>query len=147
MTMKVLARFASVLALALTALGCDFLEYGPGGDTAEAETRVLHVLASMQKAGDTTSLDLQEGVCRWYNGKRYIGDAMEMEAALDGFDRWRRARNVYNRRIASYEITGSEVVPDSDPPAAVVTVTIEGKSHQILVPEDRPMSWHGTPPR
>jgi hypothetical protein len=82
MSMKAVTRFAPVLALALTALGCDFLEYGPGGDAKEAETRVLHVLASMQKAGDTTSLDLQEGICRWYNGKRLIGDAMEMEAAL-----------------------------------------------------------------
>jgi len=145
--MKPTARFALLLAFAVAALGCDFLEYGPGGDAAEAESRVLHVLASMEKAGDTTNLDLQEGICRWYNGKRLIGDAMEMEQAMDGFDRWRRERNMYNRRLASYEITGSEAVADSNPPAVVVDVTIEGKPHQILVPEDRAMSWHGTAPR
>ncbi len=145
MTMKAATRFAPVLALALTALGCDFLEYGPG-KTAKAETRVLHVLAAMEKAGDTTSLDLQEGISRWYNGKRFI-NSMEQDAAVAGFDRWRRARNVYNRKIASWEITGAEVAEGSDPPAVVVTVTIEGKTHQILVPEDSPMSWHGTPPR
>ena len=147
MIMNIAFRSALLLALALAALGCDFLEYGPGGNTAEAESRVLHVLASMQKAGDTTGLEIQEGLCRWYNGKRLIGDALAFDEAVTGFDRWRRERNVYNRKIASYEITGSTEVPDSDPPAVIVDVTIEGKAHQIMVPEDSPMSWHGPAPR
>lgn len=145
--MYIAIRFSLLLTLAFAALGCDFLEYGPGGNTAEAESRVLHVLAAMQKAGDSTGLDLQEGICRWYNGKRLIGDALTFDAAVTGFDRWRRERNVYNRKIASYEITGSEEVPDSDPPAVIVDVTIEGKPHRILVPEDSAMSWHGPAPR
>ena len=140
------ARSALLLALGLATLGCDFLTYGPG-ETSEAETRVNAVLAGMQKAGDTTNLDLQEAVCRWYNGRRILNDAMEMEAALDGFDRWRLERKVANRRIASYELVAAEVVPDTNPPAVLVTVTIEGKTHQILVPDKQAMSWHGKPPR
>lgn len=140
-------RYAILLALAVALTGCDFLAHGPRGAVAAAEKRVNAVLAGMHTSGTTTDMNLQEAVCRWYNGKRFINDAMEMEAALDGFDRWRRERKMFNVDIPAYEIVESEVVADSDPTMVIVTVTIGGKTHQIKVPDSRAMSWHGKPPR
>lgn len=144
-----LHRPTLLFVLGIALLGCsgDFMRFGPRGEVAEAEERVNAVLAGMQEAGDSTSVTLQEAVCRWYNGKRFVSDAFEQEAAADGFDRWRRERNLYNRKIASYEIVSSELVPDAERTTVLVTVTIEGKTHRIEVPEKRKMSWHGSAPR
>lgn len=141
-------RALTLLALALSTLGCDFMLHGPGGAAAAAEKRVGAVLAGMeQEGGAGRGPAIQESMCRWYNGKRFIADRDEAEAAMDGFDRWTKQRRLYGRKISSYRIVESEMIEGAEPETALVTVEIEGKTHQIRVPADGPMSWEGRAPR
>lgn len=138
-----IARGLVLPALALSTLACDALIHGPGGAAAAAEQRVETVLAGMQQDGDGTGAVIQQALCTWYNGQRFIADRDEAEAAMDGFDRWTRQQGLYGRKISSYEIAGSELVEGADPETAVVSVTIEGKSYRIRVPAGKAMSWEG----
>ena len=106
-----------------------------------AEKRVYFVLEGTLKGESATNNDRYRSVCQWYQGTNTLPSNDILDKASDDFDRWQRAKKIHPT-ITSYEITGAERVPDSDPPTVRVSVTIDGsKELQIDVARKTELSW------
>lgn len=104
-----------------------------------AERRVTAMLDGWQKGGTGTGGDAQVAVCQYYAGVIYISDQKLLEAASDGFDRFRRDKKLY-RSIKSYEVVGSEAHAN-DQSTSIVRITIDGEPYELEVRDKQPIRW------
>lgn len=144
-------RWAVTIGLTLgvlgTVSGCDqavakFEEYDL---KRRSEQRVDVILKGIQEGGTGTSTVVQTSMCRWWNNTIFLS-GNEADAASNRFDRWREKGRIY-RKIAGYEVTGSEIDAEAEHPTVLVHGTIEGESFTMRVPEDLTISWVDTPGR
>ena len=111
-----------------------------GSPTDAAEARVKQILDNLEKGGDGNDVPLQTAICQWDSGLIVIQDRGELEQAYDAFDGWRDEFDINHRKIASYSITGSELVQEK-PPVVMVSGTIEDRAFKMRVPDKRRISW------
>jgi len=104
-------------------------------------SRVDQMLHGMLAGGVGTSGDIQEAICFWYNGTRFISDRNELMSASDQFDEWRRVRDLY-RKIESYEIAEISATSKILPEEFIVTVRIDGKAYAMLVKKRETIKWY-----
>ena len=106
---------------------------GPSYDKI-ALARVNRVLSEMHS--EKTS---QFAVTFWYKNKRIL-DTTEMSIASDGFDKWRKQKDLY-RQVGDYSVIDSKVVDGEKVPTAIVRFMLEGKEYRVRVPKDLPIRW------
>jgi hypothetical protein len=121
-------------------LGCDsesLSKFKIGDDPADvAKKRVDFILKAVK---DRDGEKEQAAICQWYKGVVYLQDQNEQEAAVDGFDAWRREGDIYDG-MDSYEIVEARPVSNS-PDAFYVDVKIDGGQRTLKVPKDDRISW------
>jgi hypothetical protein len=122
-----LALASSVAA----ALGCNVLKRD------EARTRAENILNGM-KHGYLDG-EWQTAVCMWYDGVVSLADQRELEEATDGFERWLRDAGIQTP-IAGYEIV-EVTISKGTPPAALVSVRIDGAPHRMRIVKHETVSW------
>ena len=133
--------FPLLLLLTLVfGLGCNsdqLSKFKIGDDPADlAKKRVDFILKTVK---DHDSEKEQAAVCQWYKGVVFLQDQSEQEAAVDGFDSWRREGEIYDG-MDSYEIGEARPVSGSTD-SFYVDVMIEGAKHKLKVPKDDRISW------
>jgi hypothetical protein len=126
----------------LFVLGCEnahLAKIGLADDPADlAKKRVDFILTA---AKDRDPEKEQAAACQWYKGTVYVQDQNEQEAAVDGYDSWRREGDIYDG-MDSYEIIG--VRPSTKTEGTFyVDVTIDGEKKKLKVPKDDRISWAG----
>jgi hypothetical protein len=121
-----------------------FGRFGGSGDKPAVKARKrLDAFLESWKAGGTRGNDAERTAASlWARGVRFVGGE-EFRDAMDGFDRFRRSKDLYGE-ITSYSV-------DSGPTHAEVegrgaynefVVTINGAQHKIGVPEkENPLFW------
>ena len=122
--------------------GCDpeALIYGPNTKVKKAEERLNVVIGGMNK-NDEYSGDLQAAICMWNHGAPIMTLDGSLDKAWNDFDDWTRKKGLYGKRIESYEIVESTVIPDSDPVTVSSTVKINGKKYTMLIVEGAQIRW------
>ncbi len=125
-TMKRMA--IGVVLCSLVLLACDNSE-------REAQNRVTLMMTGWQATGG----DMEEAVCRWYNGTRRL-QLDHLKHAQVTFDDWRREKSLY-KKIGTWAITDIKKESGSDPPAAIVSVDIDGQGYRMRVPHEQPIEW------
>src|SRR4051794_66037 len=111
-----------------------------GGPETAAKSRVKQILEGLQREGDGGGLALQAAVCRWDSDLVAIQDQREFEEAYDAFQLFLDQRGINHRKIASYEITGAEVIQEK-PPVVIVSGKIEDRPFKLKVPDKRRLIW------
>jgi len=134
-----LAMVAVGTGLLLPACGGEFLMYGPDAKLKKAVERVRSMLQGMHTGGDGTGGDMQESVCRWYNGKIALSHGLG-KAEL-AFNDWLREKGLYGKRIGEYRIVRSKVKKGSDPVIVLMIIEIDAQDYLLKVPEGQPISW------
>ncbi|HEY2324563.1 MAG TPA: hypothetical protein VGJ82_17010 [Thermoanaerobaculia bacterium] len=128
-----------VIAWTLVVIAAGLLLFwakGPGYEKLAAE-RVDKILHDMKSGRD---VEMQFSVTLWAKNRRVL-DQTEMNIATNHFDRWRQAKDIYNKPFSSYKIVKSELVKEEKNPTALVTFTIEDKEYKVRVPKDDEISW------
>ena len=138
----VLWKTSLIAPVVLGLSGCDpeSLMYGPNAKVRKAEERFGAVVGGMNK-NDGYSGDLQAAICMWNHGAPVMTLDGSLDNAWNDFDNWLRKKGLYGRKIESYEIVESTVVPDTDPVTVSMTVEINGKKHTVLIPEGSQIRW------
>ena len=132
-----------LLAAAMAGIsGCDpeALMYGPNAKVRKAEERFNAVIGGMNK-NDGYSGELQAAICMWNHGAPIMTLDGSLDKAWNDFDDWMRKKSLYGRKIESYEIVESTLVPDSEPVTVSMTVKINGRQHTVLIPEGSQIRW------
>ncbi len=119
--------------IAFGILLCSLVLLACGSPELDAHNRVTMMMDGLDR-GDT-----EEAVCRWYNGTRQL-QLDHLKHAQDRFDDWRRAESMY-REIDSWAITDVTQESGSNPPAAIVSIDIDGQSYKMRVPSEKPIEW------
>lgn len=102
-----------------------------------AAQRMRLILIEMQVGKNP---DFTRAVQLW--GKAPIQmDSMEMMAASNGFDHWRRDKGLYDKPFTQFEVTNSKIVEGEKVPTAIVTFTIDGTEYKARVIRGRPITW------
>ena len=130
------------MLMMLSALGCEnaqLAKIGLADDPADlAKKRVDFILKTVQ---DRDPGKEQAAICRWYKDVVFLQDQNEQEAAVDGFDSWRREGDIYDG-LDSYEIL--EARPSTKAEGTFyVDVKIDGGKRTLKVPKDDRISWAG----
>lgn len=107
----------------------------------DAENRVRTVLKSWQVGPDGNQTDPQLAICQWARGVVLISNLTELGKAQDAFEVWRGQKGYAYRPIQTFEVTGTSVVPDTDPPEVRVDVVIDGKPMAMLVVAEEHIRW------
>ncbi len=118
---------------------CSLVLLGCGNPELDAHNRVTMMMTGWQSGGTTSGGDIEEAVCRWYNGARQL-QLDHLKVARDKFDEWRREKSLY-KRIESWTINDVTKESGSDPPAAIVSIDIDGQSYKMRVPKEKPIEW------
>jgi len=84
--------------------------------------------------------DMQEAICMWYQGTRFIADDLRLAEVRDEFDAWRRQKDLYGH-IDEWEITSMAREEGSDPPALIVSIDIDGYTYGMRVMDREPIEW------
>ena len=113
-----------------------FWAKGPGYEKLAAD-RVDKILHDMMSGRDN---EMQFSITLWYKNKRTL-DSTDMNIAVEHFDKWRRAKQIYGKPFSNYKIVSSELVKEEKNPTAIVTFTIEDKQYKVRVPKDDEISW------
>lgn len=132
-----------LLAAAMAGIsGCDpeALMYGPNAKVRKAEERFSAVIGGMNK-NDEHSGELQAAICMWNHGAPVMTLDGSLDKAWNEFDDWTRRKSLYGRKIDSYEIVESTLIPDSEPVTVSMTVKINGRKHTVLIPEGSQIRW------
>ena len=103
----------------------------------EAKTRVENVLNGLKK--DDMSAAFQLAVCQWFDGSYTMGDS-DLEAAQSQFLSWLKEKSIH-QPIQSGSVQEVKVLSSLAAPAAVVTVSIDGRTYSMKVTKDRPIEW------
>lgn len=141
--MKLSHVAAAAVAVVLLA-GCDpeVLVYGLNPKVKKAEQRVQEMLEGMRLEGDRASGQaIQKSICRWYNGSAVIADRGEFEVAYEDFEKWRRKKSLFDKKLDSYSIVSSELVEGSSPATVNMTIEIDGRKLGLEVPDEEPIRW------
>jgi hypothetical protein len=101
------------------------------------KTRAENILNGM-KHGYLDN-EWQVAAAMWYAGVVRLSDQKELEYAVDGFERWLRDAGIQTP-IAGYEIV-EVTIPKGTPPAALVSVRIDGALHRMRIVKDETVSW------
>jgi hypothetical protein len=138
------ARWKSFLLLAVTVgvAGCnpESILYGPNAKVRKAEGRLTAVINGMNKNDDYQG-DLQAAICEWNHGAPVMTLDGDFDKAWNDFDNWMRAKSLYGKKIESFEIVESTLVPESEPATVSMTVKINGREHSLLIPEGAQIRW------
>lgn len=141
MRARMLKSLALVMMLGFV-VGCgqeQLAKIGLADDPAElAKKRVDFILKTVK---DRDAAKEQAAVCRWYKDVPYIQDQNEQEAAVDGFDSWRREGDIYDG-MDSYEIVEARPAGGAAD-TFYVDVKIDGGKRTLKVPKDDRISWAG----
>lgn len=107
----------------------------------KATMRVEVMMKGWKDAGTSAEAGAQEAACEWYAGKRAVSERDELEKASDGFDRWRRKKQLY-RSISTYSVSDTELVEKADQSYTKMKLEIDGKTYRISVPDgEAPITW------
>lgn len=139
-----MTRTVTLLLAVLCVLGTACDQLGKvGGLTArhDAENRVRTMLQGWQAGPDGQETNLQTAVCQWARGVMVIADLVELGRAQEAFETWRGRLGYSYRPIGSFEITGTSVVPGSDPPVVRVETVIDGHPAAMLVQSRERIRW------
>lgn len=134
---------ACLLAAVMTGVvGCDpeALLYGPNAKVRKAEDRLTAVINGMNKNDDYQG-DLQAAICQWNHGAPVMTLDGDFDKAWNDFDDWTRKKSLYGRKIESFQIVESALIPDSEPATVSMTVKINGREHTVLIPEGAQIRW------
>jgi hypothetical protein len=132
---RMMKRFAvAVLVCCLFLPACSWFEW------RDARTRVEAMMESWRTGGTGSGGDMQEAVCMWYQGTRFMLDDIKLAKVRDEFDNWRHQKSLY-KRIDTWEISSMAREKDSDPPALILTVDIDGKTYGMRVVDREPIEW------
>lgn len=124
-----------VAAVALAAVaGCDFLAKD------KVKTRVTSILEGMHRDNGGTGPEMQMAISQWRYGQSNIGDQGLLTAAYDQFTVWSREKGLTGR-IGTYAIVSMEAVSGAVPKTYIVTVTIDGTTYKMKVPDGEAISW------
>ncbi len=104
-----------------------------------AKTRVTNVLTGMRE-GTGTGAKVETAMAMWAEGKLRITDRDRLSAASDGFDKWRRAKDLY-RPTGEFTVDSVEMVKDAPEETAIVSFTLEGKPYKVKVPKSSFIRW------
>jgi hypothetical protein len=128
-----------VIAWSLVVVVAGILLFWAKGPSYEklAGERVDKILHDMMSGKET---EMQFSVTLWAKNKRVL-EQTEMNIAMNHFDRWRQAKDIYGKPFSSYKIVKSELVKEEKNPTAIVTFTIEDKEYKVRVPKDDEISW------
>src|SRR5207247_7215851 len=102
--------------------------------TRDARDRVTALFAEMRTAHKA---DMSKAIKLWAG--RGAVDMRELSSMSDGFDRWRTSNNLYHE-VAIANVTESTMM-SADPPAARVTVFLNGVQKTLRVPKGMAMEW------
>ena len=117
----------------------DFLLSAGGSPDGKAKHRVKVMLESWKKGGTSSSADAQTAICQWAQGVSFIGDRDALGAYSDGFDRFRREKDLY-RAISSFDVVDAKV-DDQDKSKVRVSCTIDGSNYDLIVVDKEPIRW------
>ena len=111
----------------------------PGNRTPEsvAKDRFEKFMKNWKDGGVSERSEAQAAACLWFAGKPILGDNDSVRDAAEGFDKWRKAKQVYTEQL-TYEIGDYRREKDH----TVVTVKLNGTTHEIGIPDGAsPLFW------
>jgi hypothetical protein len=111
-----------------------------------AKERVEAFMGYWQKGGVSLNDAEQAAACMWARGVVFITDKNDIQDAVNGFDRWRRERELY-RAFESYAIGPPQRRSDAGRgDYTSFDVIIDGTKYEIGVPDrSNPMFWVDAP--
>jgi hypothetical protein len=121
-----------------------FGRFGGSGDKPDVKARKrLNAFLEAWKAGGTSGNDSEQAAaCLWARGVRFTGGE-EFRDAMDGFDRFRRGKDLYGT-ITGYSVDSGGTHGSVEGRGAYTefAVTINGTQHKVGVPEkENPLFW------
>jgi hypothetical protein len=110
----------------------------------KAKDRVEAFMGYWQKGGVSLNDAEQAAACMWARGVVFITDKDDIQDAVNGFDRWRRERDLYHA-FDSYAIGPPQRRSDAGRgDYTTFDVVIDGTKYEIGVPDSsNPMFWTG----
>lgn len=109
----------------------------------KARQRLEQLMESWKKGGTSLNDAEQAASCLWARGKIFIVDREDLKDAVDGFDKFRRVKNLYTD-INSYKIADGSTrrTEDGRGTYTIFEVTINGSAHRLGVPDrPNPLFW------
>jgi hypothetical protein len=108
-----------------------------------ARARMDAFMSTWKEGGTSLNDAEQAAACLWSRGKRFITDRDEIQDAANGFDRFRRDKDLYTR-IQDYQIQDAVERGHDEGRGdfTIFTVKINGVVHKIGVPDKpNPLFW------
>ncbi|HEX7680477.1 MAG TPA: hypothetical protein VF713_20260 [Thermoanaerobaculia bacterium] len=109
---------------------------------ARAKARVDKFMASWKEGGTSLNDAAQAAACMWSRGVPFIPNAQEIQDAANGFDQWRKEKDLY-REIESYSVGEATRRQDRDRgDYTEIDVMINHATYRVGVPDKaNPIFW------
>jgi hypothetical protein len=130
-------RLSRLLWIAIVAIVGFTLWWAVGPNYEKAAAQRVELLLAEMSLGPGPQEDLAIGI--WARNARTL-DSQELAWAVGKFPDFRRAKDL-RRKFTEWKVVQSEEIEGADVATAIVTIEVEGKRFQMLVPERRPISW------
>jgi len=114
----------------------------PAAPEQKAKERLEAFMGYWQKGGVSLNDSEQAAACMWARGVTFITDKDDIQDAVNGFDRWRRDRDLYHS-LNEYAIGPPQRRTDAGRgDFTAFDVVIDGTKYVVGVPDGpNPMFW------